>query len=151
MSGQGMTQGCLCHLCWGRSCSLELKSFPALKLLPMTNSNEWSCLWQVSVLWCKTSFAGQFFICSCLMAAQPCSPLALQREIQGIEFPPLFHLQPWPAGTSMDSQSNTFLSSHAAVRKPQNVNFLVEFPAKKWRKDPWRVYTGVLCCSRESS
>lgn len=25
-------------------------------------------------------------------------------------------------------------------KNPQDVNFLVEFPAKKWRKDPWRMY-----------
>ena len=30
MPGQGVTWRCLCHLCQGRSCSLEQKSFPGL-------------------------------------------------------------------------------------------------------------------------
>lgn len=150
MSGQGATQRCLCHLCQGRSCSFELKSFPAPKLLPMTNSNERSCLWQASVLLSKTSFAEKFFSCSCLLSAQPCSPLALQREIWvGKEFPPLFHLQPWPAGTLMDSQSCTLLNSHSRC------GFFSGVSCKETKKGSlegvsW-VYTGVLCCLRANS
>lgn len=144
MSGQGVTQRCL-----------EQKFFPALKLLPVTNSNKRSCLWQVSVLLSKTHFAEQFFICSCLFTAQPCSPQALQREIWvGKEFPPLFLLQPWPAGTYMDSQSCTLLSSYAAIKKPSRCEFLSGVSCKEMKKgsleDVPQVYIGVLCCLRVS-
>lgn len=71
------------------------------------------------------------------------------------EFSPLFQLQPWPAGISMDSHSCTFLSSHAAVKKTSTCEFFSGVSCKEMKTRSLegvpRVYTGVLCCLRVSS
>lgn len=147
VSGQGVTQRFFCHLCWGILLSWA-------EILPCTevaanDKFQQKIMFVASQCFVEQNISGWAILH--LLLPPHCPALHSSGSAEGNVGRQLilssFPVATWPIGACTDSKSCILLSSHAAVKKPQDVNFLVEFPAKNLGG----CTPAVLCCLRVSS